>query len=74
MENILTIQQKIEMACTVSGKDQKQLAKSFGISQSAWSQRMKTGKFSDKDFDKIAEVLGAEYFSGFKFPDGTTIK
>lgn len=72
--NILSIQQKIEMACTVVGISKTELGKRLGMTQSAFSQRLKTGKFSDEDFEKMAKALGAEYFSGFKFPDGTMVE
>ena len=39
----------------------------------AFNQRMKTGKFSTEEMEKIAEVLEAEYFFGFQFKDGTRI-
>ena len=72
--NILSIQQKIEMACTVVGISKTELGKRLGMTQSAFSQRLKTGKFSDEDFEKMAKALGAEYFSGFKFSDGTMVE
>ena len=74
MINILTIQQKIDMACTVADINKTELAKRLGMTQPAFSQRYKTGKFSDMDFQHIAKCLGAEYYSGFRFPDGTTIE
>lgn len=74
MIKILTIQQKIEMACTVSGITKTELAKRLGMTQPAFSQRFKTGKFSDEDFKNIANAIGASYFSGFIFPDGTKIE
>lgn len=55
---ILTIQQKIEMACTVSGITKTELAKRLGMTQPAFSQRFKTGKFSDEDFKNIASAIG----------------
>ena len=71
---ILTIQQKIDMACTVAGISKTELAKRIGMTQPAFSQRLKTGKFSDEDFNNIAKALGAKYYSGFDFPDGTRIE
>ena len=59
---ILTIQQKIEMACTVSGITKTELAKRLGMTQPAFSQRFKTGKFSDEDFKNIASAIGASRF------------
>lgn len=74
MINILSIQQKIEMACTVAVINKSELAKRLGMTQPAFSKRFKTGKFSDKDFENLAQALGAEYFSGFQFPNGTKIQ
>ena len=71
---ILAIQQKIDMACTVAGISKTELAKRIGMTQPAFSQRLKTGKFSDEDFNNIAKALGAKYYSGFNFPDGTRIE
>lgn len=62
------------MACTVSGITKTELAKRLGMTQPAFSQRFKTGKFSDEDFKNIASAIGASYFSGFIFPDGTKIE
>lgn len=47
-----------------------ELAESFGISQSGFSQRMKTGKFTRQEMEKIANILGCEYISEFRFSDG----
>lgn len=73
MENI-SIQHKIEIACSIAGITKTELGRRLGMSQSRFSQRLKTGKFSDEDFKNIAEALGAEYFSGFRFPDGRTVQ
>ena len=62
------------MACTVAGISKTELAKRMGMTQPAFSQRLKTGKFSDEDFNNIAKALGAKYYSGFDFPDGTRIE
>ena len=70
----ITIQQKIDMACTVAGITKTELGRRIGLSQSVFSQRLKTGKFSDQDFENMAKALGAKYFSGFTFPDGTEIR
>lgn len=70
MEIISSIQRKIEIACSIVGISQGELAKKLGKTPSAWNQRLKTGKFSDEDFQNIAEALGCTYKSGFYFPDG----
>lgn len=70
----MTIQQKIEMAMKYAKVTQADMAKEFGVTPGAFWQRLRTGKFSDSDFEKMAKVLGAQYHSGFSFPDGFEIK
>lgn len=53
---------------------QADIANAFGVTPGAFWQRLRTGKFSDSDFEIIAKVLGAEYHSGFTFSDGYEIK
>ena len=70
----MTIKQKIEMACIISGITQTELAKRIGMSQQNLSKRLKTGKFSDQELQAMAKALGCKYFAGFEFPDGTKIE
>lgn len=70
----MTIKQKIENACNVSGITITELAKRIGTSQPNLSKRLKVGKFSDQELQKIAQAIGCKYFSGFEFPDGTKIE
>ena len=70
----MTIKQKIEMACIISGITQTELASRIGMSQQNLSKRLKVGKFSDKELQSIAQAIGCKYFSGFEFPDGTKIE
>ena len=61
------------MARAYKGISEADLAREIGTSPSAFNQRMKTGKFSTEDMEKIADALEAEYFFGFLFRDGTKI-
>lgn len=70
----ITIQQKIDTACSMAGITQSELAKRLNTSAPAWNKRLKTGKFSDDDFKKISEALGCSYKSGFYFPDGNKVE
>lgn len=74
MTNILTIQQKIDMACEAAGISRAELTRQLGTSQSAFKQRLDRGKFTQQELEKIADILGCKYFSGFIFPDGLEIK
>lgn len=69
----MTISQKIKMALAYKGMSEADLARAVGSSPQAFNQRMKTGKFSSEEMNKIADALGAEYYFGFLFPDGTKV-
>ena len=69
----MTISQKIKMALGYKGMSEADLARAVGSSPQAFNQRMKTGKFSSEEMDKIAEALEAEYYFGFAFKDGTRV-
>lgn len=69
----MTIAQKIKMALAYKGMSEAELARTIGSSPSAFNQRMKTGKFSSEEMERIAESLEATYYFGFEFKDGTKI-
>ena len=69
----MTVQQKIKMALAYKGISESELARALGTSPQAFNQRMKTGKFSSEDMEKIAKAIGAKYYFGFEFDDGTKI-
>ena len=69
----MTISQKIKMALAYKGMSEADLARAVGSSPQAFNQRMKTGKFSSDEMNKIAEALSADYYFGFQFPDGTKV-
>ena len=69
----MTVPQKIKMALAYKGITESELARTLNTSPQALNQRMKTGKFSSDDLEKIADALEAEFFFGFEFKDGTKI-
>lgn len=69
----MTVPQKIKMALAYKSMSESELARAIGTSPQAFNQRMKTGKFSSEDMEKIAEAIGAKYFFGFEFEDGTKV-
>lgn len=69
----MDISKKISLATKFVGISESELARRLETSPQAFGQRMKTGKFSSADLEKIAASLGAEYVCYFKFPDGTEI-
>ena len=69
----MTISQKIKMALAYKGMSEAELARVVGSSPSAFNQRMKTGKFSPEEMEKIADALGAIYYYGFEFEGNVRI-
>lgn len=65
---------KIRLAETYAKISEAELARRFGArSQQAFAQRMRTGKFTAEELDRIAEALGAKFEYAFVFSDGTRI-
>lgn len=58
------------MACDIAGISLTELGARMGMSQASISKRVKTGKFTQEELEKMAGIMGAEYRSGFYFPDG----
>lgn len=74
MIEIRTLQNKIRAACAASGITLAELAERLGVTQSSFSQRLKTGKFTQEELEAIGRVLDAEYRSGFYYSDGSKIE
>ena len=67
----VTLQQQIEMAIAYSGSvTKKEIAEKMNVTPSAFGQRLKTGKFTKEELQKIASILDAEYISVFRFRAG----
>lgn len=69
----MTLEQKISMALAYKRISQAALARMLGQTPSNFNQKMKRGTFSVEELEKIGEVLGAKYFFGFEFEDGTKV-
>ena len=69
----MTIPQKIKMALAYKSLSESELARRIETTPQAFNQRMKTGKFTSEELEKIAEVLDASFYFGFEFQDGTVI-
>ena len=69
--NIITIKQKIEAACAMAGITVTELGRQMGMSQQNISSRLKVGKFSQDELEKMADIMGCEYHSFFIFPNGS---
>lgn len=69
----MDIPTKIKLAEAYARMSEAELARRLETTSQAFGQRMKTGKFTSADLDKIADAIGAEFVCFFKFPDGTEI-
>lgn len=68
-----TIEQKINMAAAYKNMSQAALARAIGTTPSNFNQKIKRATFTEEELQKIGQALGAEYFYGFRFEDGTEI-
>lgn len=66
----ITIEEQLRTALIHSGLTQKEFCEKIGMSTSSLIQRMKNGKFTKAELEKMGKAMGAEYVSYFKFPDG----
>lgn len=69
----MDITTKIKLAETYAKISEAELARRLGTTSQAFGQRMRTGKWSDDDLNRIAAALGCEIVVEFRFPDGTVI-
>jgi len=66
----ITIKQKIESACAMAGITVTELGRQMGMSQPNFSSRLKVGKFSQMELERMAEIMGCEWHSFFLFSNG----
>ena len=70
---IITLQQKVKVACAMAGISLTELADRMGTSQPNLSKRLRVGRFTKEELEEMATHLGCEYISFFQFKDGTKI-
>lgn len=64
---------KIKLACTLAGVSVSELARRIDTSPQNLNQRLKVGRFSTEELERIAQALGAEFQLEFIFPDGSKV-
>ena len=69
----MTLEQKISMALAYKKIGQAALARTLGQTPSNFNQKMKRGTFTVEELEQIGQALGAKYFFGFEFDDGTKV-
>ena len=70
----MTLQQKVKAACDLAGMSLTELGTRLGMSQQNFSKRLKVGKFTQEELEKIADALGCQYVSSFIFENGSKIE
>ena len=69
----MNIPTKIRLAETYAKISEAELARRIETSSQNFGQRLKVGKFTSEELERIATALGAEFVCCFRFPDGTEI-
>lgn len=70
---MMPLKQKIKIACAMADISQADLANRLGISPPNFSKRLNVGKFTQEELERIADAIGCEYVSEFRFYDGRKI-
>ena len=65
--------QFIKIATATAGITQAELAARLEWSPQLLNNRLKTGKFTLEEWQRIAAALGAALLIGFQFPDGKQV-
>lgn len=69
----MDISTKIRLAETYAKISEAELARRIETTSQNLGQRIKVGKFTSAELERIATALGAEFECAFRFPDGTKI-
>ena len=69
----MTMEQTVKMALAYKGMSQAKLAQAMETTASNFNQKLKRETFTVEELEKMAKCLGATYFFGFEFEDGTKI-
>lgn len=64
---------QVKAACAAVGVTMTELAQRLGTSPQNLSLKLRRGTLRPDDLEKIANAIGAEYISLFRFPDGKEI-
>lgn len=65
--------QQVKAAITYSGNTLATVAAALGVTPQAFGQRLNRGALRPDDLQAVANAIGAEYISVFRFNDGTQI-
>jgi len=69
----MDIPKKIRIACAAQEISLSELARRLETTPQNLSGRLKVGKFTGEELERIAQALGGTVELSFTFPDGTKI-
>lgn len=64
---------QVRAAIAYGGKTSATVAQALGVTRQAFGQRLAAGTLRPSDLEQVAQAIGAEYISVFRFPDGKEI-
>ena len=70
---ILSVSEQIKILCVKLNISVSELARLYGTSPQAFSQKMKREGFTPAELKKVAEAAGCKYFTSFVLPIGDTV-
>ena len=70
----MTVSEQIKVLCVRNKISAAELARRLKTTPQNLSLKLKRGTFSSDELEKIAEVVGCQYYHYFKLPNGDIIK
>ena len=70
---ILSVSEQIKILCVKLNISVSELARLYGTSPQAFSQKMKREGFTPAELKKVAEAAGCKYITSFVLPNGDTV-
>ena len=65
--------EQIKILCVKLDMSVSELARLYGASPQAFSQKLKRGSFTSEELKKIAKCVGCEFESSFILPNGDKV-
>lgn len=69
----MAVSEQIKILCVKLNISVSELARLYGTSPQAFSQKMKREGFTPAELKKVAEVAGCKYVTSFVLPNGDTV-
>ncbi len=69
----MSVTEQIKILCVKRNISVSELARLYGTSPQAFSQKMKRERFTPADLRKMAEAAGCQYESSFILPNGERV-